>query len=48
MPHAHLHIIPRLVDDAVSFSAAKKRYEGDALAEIAAKIQERLAKNAAQ
>ena len=48
VPHAHLHIIPRLVDDAVSFSAAKKRYEGDALAEIAAKIQERLAKNAAQ
>ncbi|MBQ4479347.1 MAG: HIT family protein [Victivallales bacterium] len=46
VPHAHLHIIPRLVDDTVSFSAPQKRYDGEALTELAAKIQERLAKNA--
>lgn len=48
VPHAHLHIIPRFVDDPVSFRAPQKHYEGNALAEFAAKIQERLAKSSAQ
>ena len=46
VPHAHLHIIPRHVDDTVAFSAPQKHYEGDELAELSAKIRERLAKKA--
>ena len=46
VPHAHLHIIPRFVDDAFAFSHPHLNYEGDALAEMAAKIQEKLAKKA--
>jgi histidine triad (HIT) family protein len=44
VPHAHLHIIPRHVDDTVAFSAPQKHYEGDALPKLAAKIREKLAK----
>ena len=46
VPHAHLHIIPRHVDDTVAFAAPQKHYEDDALAELSAKIREKLAKKA--
>ena len=42
VPHAHLHIIPRFVDDAVLLSAAKKHYEGNQIAEMAEAIRTRL------
>ena len=42
VPHTHLHIIPRLVDDGVLLSAAKKKYEGEEMAALAAKIAARL------
>ncbi len=48
VPHVHLHIIPRQVDDTVAFSAPQKHYEGDELTELAEKIRQRLAKQTAE
>ena len=42
VPHTHLHIIPRFVDDAALLSAAKKHYEGSQIAEMADAIRARL------
>ena len=42
-PHVHLHIIPRFVDDQVLLSAAKKQYQGTEMADLQAKIQEKIA-----
>ncbi len=42
VPHAHLHIIPRMVDDAVLLSAPKKQYEGDAIGAMAEAIRRKL------
>lgn len=44
VPHVHLHIIPRFVDDKVLLGAAQKQYEGTAMADLLAKIQEKIAK----
>ena len=43
VPHVHLHIIPRFVDDQVLLSAAKKQYQGTEMADLQAKIQEKIA-----
>lgn len=43
VPHAHLHIIPRFVDDKVLLGASQKQYQGGELAEMQAKIQEKIA-----
>ncbi|MCQ2396869.1 MAG: HIT domain-containing protein [Lentisphaeria bacterium] len=43
VPHAHLHIIPRFVDDKVLLGASQKQYQGSELAEMQAKIQEKIA-----
>ena len=49
VPHAHLHIVPRFADDAVLVSASEKAYEStEAMAEMAAKIQQALAKKASR
>lgn len=43
VPHAHLHIIPRFVDDKVLLGASQKQYQGSELSEMQAKIQEKIA-----
>lgn len=43
VPHAHLHIIPRFVDDKVLLGASQKKYEGDELDEMKEKIQAKIA-----
>lgn len=48
VPHAHLHIIPRFVDDKVLLGAAQKQYQGNALAEMQEKICAKLAARAAE
>lgn len=40
--HAHLHIIPRSIDDGFALPAAEKQYAGDAMAEMAAAIQSKI------
>ena len=42
-PHAHLHIIPRFVDDKVLLGASQKKYEGEELDEMKEKIQAKIA-----
>lgn len=45
VPHVHFHVIPRFADDDVLISAPAKKYDdAAAMAELAAKIQETLAK----
>ena len=43
VPHAHLHIIPRFVDDKVLLGASQKKYEGEELDEMKEKIQAKIA-----
>ena len=43
VPHAHLHIIPRFVDDKVLLGASQKQYQGTELAEMQPKIQAKVA-----
>lgn len=42
VPHTHLHLIPRKVDDAVLLAAAKQEYAPGAMAEMAGQLRERL------
>lgn len=43
VPHAHLHIIPRFVDDKVLLNAPQKQYGDGEMAALQEKIQQRLA-----
>ena len=43
VPHAHLHIIPRFMDDKVLLNAPQKQYQGEEMAQLQEKIRCRLA-----
>ena len=48
VPHAHLHIIPRFVDDPVVLHAPKKKYGDGEMARMASEIAAKLQQPAAE